>query len=146
MTKKALKPIAGQKTLFGTVIKPAPTWKCGATYNQEFPIFRNVQRESKYLSFVNAFARSLDRSAHSLQEAKIICDNDWKRVKTDQSIVEQVVSATDFLECNLQCQETQFQTTNSSTATTTKSRVSSSKCRVEQLPIGPSSCNCHLRK
>ena len=96
MTKKALKPIAGQKTLFGSVIKSAPTWKCGATYNQEFPIFRNVQRESNYLSFVNAFARLLDRSAHSLQEAKIICDNEWKRVKTDQSIVQQVISANEF--------------------------------------------------
>jgi len=97
MTKKNLKPIGGQKTLFGTVLKSTPTWKCGAEYNQQFPIFRQIESTSPiYYKFVNAFARTLNRNTHALKDAKVICDNEWKKIKTNQAAVEQVIHANEF--------------------------------------------------
>ena len=49
-----------------------------------------------YYKFVNAFARMLKRTTHTLKDVKVICDNELKTVKTNQAAVQQVIDANEF--------------------------------------------------
>ena len=127
MPKKKLIPISGQRTLFGGIISTTPTWKCGAPFSQENPIYKITQSSSLYNLFCNAHARTLNHINISLKDARSICDDQWKLQKENE---------TALLELSRQQQPTELLEPTAAQPTAYPSYVVSD-CKLSLSPLVP---------